>query len=218
MEKRDIFGKKQYKELLIQPAKINLSHYCFIAIRTELEQSLNFFTSIYQNTNYLFQLSKSVFDIDVDDNCFSFRSFEFKDTVSEHSAFCLVNKSVRKKQYLFGKDDKRSCYILPKQKTKNQISFSFQQENEPTEKSIDENDWDLFKRNIQDTSVNLMDKIDYIFPVEIRTYEILKPLFLNLPNIPFLNHQFIDPKNIRDMDTFFHQWCSYLDKLKDIIE
>ena len=119
MEKRDISGKKLYKKLSIKPVKHNLSHYCFIAIRTTCDNPLDFFTSIYQSTNYLFQLSKQNLDIAIHSQSFSFQSFEFQDIISEHIACCLVNKSQRKKQYLVGTNDKNSCYFLYLPKTTN---------------------------------------------------------------------------------------------------
>ena len=213
MERTDISGKKDYKELSIKPVKRNLSHYCFIAVRTLIEEPLNFFIAVYQQTNYLFQMSKHPLDMSNDTHRFSFHSFEFKDNMSEYAAFCIVNKSLKKEQYLFRETDKNSCYVLPRQKTKNKLSISFQSEEEETEISMEENDWNSFKRSMQKTSVNLMGKIDYVFPVDIQTYEILKPLMLNLPNIPFLNHQFIDLKQVMEIDSFFPQWQSHVDKL-----
>ena len=210
MEKRDIFGKKQYKELLVRPFRRNLSHYCFIAVRTNLDP-LDFFSAIYQHTDFLFQLSKQNLDRVVNSVCFSFQSFEYQDTLSEHRAFCFVNKSVNKEQYLFGKN-KNACYFLPQNKTENQISFSFIHEEEPVQKSREEDRWEDFKTHMQLSSVNLMGKMDYIFPVEIQTYEILKPLYSQFPNLFFLNHQFVDAKNIKDIDAFFSLYEEYIDE------
>lgn len=224
MEKRDITGKKYYKELFVKPVRQNISHYCFIAIRTTLEP-LDFFAGIYQHSNFLFSLSKHTLDVVIDSNSFSFQSFEFQDPLSEYIAFCLVNKSLHKDQYLLGIKDYNSCHLLQerqKQKQKqhkNQLSFSFQ-DNDDYEINEDgeENDWNSFKQNIQNTSVNLMGKIDYIFPVFIRTYEILKPLFLHFKNITSLNYMLVDPKNINDIELFFSQLNFHTDKLNEKVE
>ena len=201
MEKRDIFGKKLYKELSIKPIRRDLSHYCFVAVRTTFEP-LDFFSGIYQHSNYLFQLSEPCLEVVQGITRFSFQLFEYQDDndFSKYNVFCIVNKSVKDKQNLVGKN-KNSCYLLPQNRDKNQISLFFEEE-EATKKNKEEADWDLFKNTMQNSSVNLMNKIDYIFPVDIQTYEILKPLFFRLSDMPFLNHQFIDSKQIKDINSF----------------
>jgi len=203
MEKRDISGKKFYKELVIKPFQRDLSHYCFVAVRTTSDP-LNFFASIFQHSNYLFQLSKHTFDVVMDSICFTFQSFEIQDIISESTALCLVNKSVKKEQYLFGKN-KNACYILPHKRGENQISLSFENEEDITEHGSEEGNWNAFKNSMENTSVYLMGKIDYIFPVEIETYEILKPLFLKFSNLAFLNHQIINAKSINEIELFLSQ-------------
>lgn len=212
MEKRDISGKKQYKELLVKPFKRDLSHYCFVAVRTTLDP-LDFFAGIFRDSNYLFQLSKQTFDIVQNSICFSFQSFEIQDVLPEYKAFCIINKSINKEQYLFGKN-KNVCYLLSQKWSDNQISLSFENEVETTEQSDNENDWNTFKNSMVNTSVDLMGKIDYIFPVEIQTYEILKPLFLKFSNIEFLNHQIINPKSINEIDLFLSLFFEHIDKSK----
>jgi hypothetical protein len=76
-----------------------------------------------------------------------------------------------------------------------------------------EDDWDLFKNSMEQTSVNLMGKIDYLFPVEINMYNVLKPLFAEFSNISFLHHQCISSKNINAIDLLLFQWHSHIDKL-----
>ena len=203
MEKTDISGKKYYKEIKSPPFKWNLQHYCFIAVRTTLNP-LDFFASIYQHSDYLFQLSEHNWEMVRDSVCFLFQLFEYQDTLSEHKAFCLVNKSMDKPQYLLG-ENKNSCYYLSQKWTDNQISFSYEQEETATKKGREEDEWELFKKNMQNASVNLMDKIDYIFPVEIQTYEILKPLFKKFYTLNFLNHQLIPSKNIKQIDALLSQ-------------
>jgi len=146
---------------------------------------------------------------------FSFQSFEIQDTLSEHTAFCLVNKSIDKEQYLFGKN-KNACYILHQKRTENQISLFFENEEDKAEQNIEEDGWNAFKNSMENTSVNLMGKIDYLFLVEIQTYEILKPLFLKFPDISFLNHQIINPKNINEIDSFLSLYYAHIDKLRKI--
>jgi len=212
MEKRDISGKKQYKELLIKPFRRDLSRCCFIAVRTTLDP-LDFFAGIFRYSNYLFQLSKQTFDIVQNSICFSFQSFEIQDISPENTAFCLVNKSINKEQYLLGKN-KNACYLLPKKRSDNQISLSFENEIDKTEQGGEENDWNAFKNSMENTSVDLMGKIDYIFPVEIQTYEILEPLFLKFPDIEFLNHQNISPKSISEIDLFLSLFHEHIDKIR----
>jgi hypothetical protein len=191
------------KSELLKPFRWNLPHHCFIAVRTNSEP-LDFFANIYRYSDYLFQLSEQTLNVGEEPLCFSFQSFEHKDILSEHTAFCIVNKSMEKPQYLLG-IDKNACYFLPQKRTKNQISFSFEHNVEETEKGREEDDWEFFKKNMQDTSVNLMGKIDYLFPVEIQTYEILKSLFLKFSDLNFLNHQFINSKHIKDIGSFLSQ-------------
>jgi len=210
MEKRDLFGKKQYKELSIKPIKRNMSHYCFIAIRTAF-YPLDFFAGIYQHSNYLFQLSKHHLEIVQDSICTSFQTFEYQDDFSKYSVFCLVNKSINKEQYLVGKN-KNSCYILSQTRGKNQLSFSFDEQEETSPKDREEIDWELFKTNMQHTSVNLMNKIDYLFPVDVQTYEILKPLFFKFQNMDFLHYQFIDSKQIKDISSLLSVFYAYTEK------
>jgi len=211
MEKRDISGRKYYKKLNIKPIRRNLSHYCLIAVRTTLDP-LDFFAGIYQHSDYLFQLSEQTLDMEENTVCFSFQSFEYQDDLSEHSAFCIVNKSTDNEHYLLGKN-KNACYILPQKRDKNQISFPFENEAESAEKGMEEDDWNAFKTNMQNSSVNLMGKIDYLFPVDIQTYEILKPLFLTFSDIHFLNHQYINDKQVKNIDSFFSQYYVYIGEL-----
>jgi hypothetical protein len=204
MEKRDITGKKYYKELSIRPVKQNMEFYCFIAIRTKLEP-LEFFADIYQRTNYLFQLSASMLEI-VKTDYFSFRSFEYQDTLSDHVPHCLVNKSTHHEQYLLGYEENKSCFVIQQKQRKrknNQLSLPFEDDEESVDNDIDKNDWDVFKSNMEKHSINLAGKIDYLFPVEIHTYEILQPLFLYLYKIDSLSYTLINAKDIIDIDVFF---------------
>jgi hypothetical protein len=212
MEKRDITGKKYYKELSIKPAKQNMAHHCFIAVRTELEP-LEFFADIFQQTNYLFQLSRSALEVVSKTDYFSFRSFEFQDTLSDNLSFCIVNKSIHNEQYLFGRDEKNACFVLPqkywKQK-KNQLVLPFDDIGEDLEE--EKNDWDLFKNDMERSSINLMGNIDYLFPVEIHTYEILKPLFLYFPKMKSLHYTLINSKDVIDIDSFFPPWNTHVEE------
>jgi hypothetical protein len=215
MERRDITGKKYYKELSIKPIKQNIAHHCFIGIRTKLEP-LDFFSSIFLQTNYLFQLSKSSLEMLVKNDRFSFCLFEYQDTLSEHIVFCIVNKSMCQEQYLFGKEEKNACFVLHRKYWKrmnNQLSLSFEEDKEEDkiEEEIDkeQKEWDLFKTTMKKNSVNSAGNIDYLFPVEIRTYEILKPLFMYLSNMMFCNYTLINPRDITNIDFFFPQWYAY---------
>jgi hypothetical protein len=212
MERRDITGKKYYKELSIKPVKQNMDHYCFIAIRTKLEP-LEFFAGIFQRTNYLFQLSTSMLEMVVKTNYVSFRAFEFQDTLSDYVVHCLMNRSIHNEYYLLGNDEKNTCFVIPgkRRKHNNQLSLPFDDDDEETDTNKEKDDWDIFKTNMGKHSTNLAGKIDYLFPVEIRTYEILQPLFLYLPKMTFLSYMLINAKDIMGIDTFFHQWNAYLD-------
>ena len=211
MEKRDISGKKQYKEFLIKPFRKNLSHYCFIAVRTTSDP-LDFFTDIFQYSHCLFQLSEHPLEVVKNSISYSFQSFEIQDTLSEHIAFCLVNKSIEKGQYLLGKH-KNSCYLLHQKRENNQVSLFFDHEEKKTEQGREEDAWNAFKTDMENTSVDLMGKIDYFFLVEIQTYEILKPLFLKFPDMSFLNHQVINPKDINEIDSFLSLYYAHVDSL-----
>jgi hypothetical protein len=210
MAKRDISGKKYYKELKIKPIRQNLSHHCFIAVRTALSP-LDFFVGIYRYTDYLFQLSEQPLDIMINSTPFLFQTFDFQDTLSELTVSCIVNESISKEgeenHYLLGTKEKNTCFTLLQKREEKQLSIYFQTENEKNNKDWEENDWNLFKNNIERTSVNLMGKIDYIFPVKIKTYEMLKPLFLNFFNITSLRHQYIDSKHIKEIASLL----SYID-------
>jgi hypothetical protein len=215
MKKRDITGKKYYKELSIKPVKQNTDYHCFIAIRTKLEL-LDFFSHIFLQTNYLFQLSKSSLGMLIQNNYFSFRIFEYQDAFSDNLAFCIVNKSMHHEQYLFGKEEKNASFVLHQKywkQSKNQLSLSFEND-ETAEEEMDreKKDWNLFKTAMEKFSINLTGNIDYIFPVEIRTYEILKPLFLHLSRMRFLNYTLINPKDISRLDSFFPQWHTYTEQ------
>ncbi|MDR1182041.1 MAG: hypothetical protein LBL13_08710 [Bacteroidales bacterium] len=218
MEKRDITGKKYYKELSIKPVKRNMEHYCFIAVRTGKEP-LEFFSTIFQQTNYLFQLSKSVLEMVARTDYFSFRSFEFQDTLSDNLAFCIVNKSTHQEQYLFGKDEKNACFVLhPKywKSGRNQLSLPFSDMESDSED--EKNDWDLFKTDMGQFSTNLTKNIDYLFPVEIHTYEILKPLFLYFSKMKFLNYTLINPKDVTDIDSFFPHWFAHVEQSGKVMD
>jgi hypothetical protein len=169
-------------------------------VRTTFEP-LDFFAGIYQHSDYLFQLSEDSFEVEQNFVCYSFQSFEYQYNLSKRNVFCLVNKSIDEKQYLVGKS-KNSCYILPQKWDKNQFTFPFENEEEKIKKNREEAEWELFKSNMKNTSVDLMGKIDYLFLVDIQTYEILKPLFLKFSDIHFLNHQFIDAKQVNEIDSF----------------
>jgi uncharacterized protein YnzC (UPF0291/DUF896 family) len=217
MEKRDITGKKYYKELSIKQIKQNMAHHCLIAVKTELDP-LDFFSNIFIKSNYLFQLSKFTMEMVVENGYFSFRSFEFKDTLSDNIVFCIVNQSTYHERYLLGNDEKNSCFVLDQKywkQMKNQLSLSFE---DIEEIDGEKDDWNLFKANMGKSSVNLTGNIDYLFPVEIHTYEILKPLFLYLPQTEFLNYTLINPKDIANIDSFFFQWYTFVEKLNYITD
>lgn len=225
MERRDITGKKYYKELSIKPVKQNIAHHCFIAIRTKLEP-LDFFANIFLQTNYLFQLSKSPLEMIIKNDDFSFTLFEYQDTLSEHITFCIVNKSMDHEQYLFGKEETNACFVLHRKywkQTTNQLVLSFEddeikEKEEEEEMDKEKKDWEAFKINMGEFSTNLTGNIDYVFPIEIRTYEILKPLFMYLSKMRFCNYTLIQPQDITNIDFFFPQWYAYTENANPSID
>ena len=216
MSKRDITGKEYYKEIAFSPIKHNLAHYCFIAVRTTLT-SLDFFVELFKMTNYLFELSDSPLDIVIDSKNFIFQAFHCKDFQSEQLGICFLNGDIHKNHYLLGEKDEKACFSLAKMKNRNQLSFSF----EDLEKSEDtqnqdfdeEQNWTSFKELMQKKSTDLLGEADFLFPVSIQTYEILKPLFLEFPTMNFIHYRLISHAEITQVEALLMQWNHYYEKL-----
>jgi len=209
MPRRDFTGKEFYKNIALH-SKLNDNHYCFIGIRTMLD-SLDFFVKIFKDTNYLFELSGEPLEIPHHSEKFFFQSFLFHDTLSEHFIPCLVNKDTSDNQYLLGENKKNTCYVLNKSKKKNQLLLSFEDEDEGHEGQEEEQEnneeitdelkvWMSFKETMSETSTNLMGRIDFLFPVKVQTYEILKPLFLKFSSLHYINYRLVFPREIKEYD------------------
>ena len=216
MPKRDITGKEFYKDITLRSKKRETDNYCFIGVRTTFDM-LGFFLEIYNNTDYLFELSEFSLDVVIDSENFVFKSFLFKDSLSPHFALCFVNMDFNKNHYLLGGNHKNSCFLLKKSAKRNQLSFSFEEEGVPS--AIDEEkNWTQFKENMSDMTVDLMGEINFLFPVKIQTYEILKPLFLEFANMEQIIHRLILPHEIEGVDALRTQLDYFEEELMKEIE
>jgi hypothetical protein len=220
MERRDIIGTKQYKELIVKPVRQNPAHHGFIAVRSTLSP-LDFFSEIYQTTDYLFFLCRQPFEAFRDETSCGFSVFVHHDLFSEHSAVCMLNKDLSKNHALLGGHETDACFVIQKHKIQNQLFLPFGQDGEheedilPTETDRkEENQWNHFLHTLTETSIDLKGKIDFVFPVSIRTYEILKPLFLKFKTLPSLHYMFIQAKTVAAFDAFVAAYDIFYDKLE----
>ncbi|MDR1879210.1 MAG: hypothetical protein LBQ64_06580 [Bacteroidales bacterium] len=217
MEKRDITGKKQYKELSIRPVRHNTDHHAFILVKTAWA-TLDFFAEIYRQTDYLFGLSAQVFTTSVDSRSFAFRVFEYQDVLSEHIAFCIVNRDLDNKQFLLGSDEKNACFVFQKKKRTNQLLIDFDKDDEnPDQTDVldtrEESNWTKFKTTMLKNTVTLTGNTDFVFPVDIRTYDILRPLFLKIKDMHTLDYMFIPAKSVLNVDLFMSRSATFHDEL-----
>ncbi len=186
MPQRDITGKELYKEITFRSIKRDVGHYCFIALRTKLS-FLDFFVDIFKRTDYLFKLSAHSLEIVLDSRSFIFKVFQYQDPLSGQLVVCFINKDISKAHYLLGEKTENACFTLLKSKNRNQLSFSFDDEIQEEQNYDEQKNWTLFKEIMQKKSVDLMGEIDFLFPVKIQTYEILKPLFLEFINMDVIS-------------------------------
>ena len=207
MPRRDVTGKEFHKDIILQSKKRDSDNYCFIGVRTTLD-TVGFFLNIFNNTDYLFELSESSLDIVIDSENFVFKSFLFQDPLSKHIVLCFVNRDLNKNQYLLGEDEQNACFLLKKSEKRNQLSFSFEEDTDEQQGIGEDNysivdeetNWKHFKDTMSNTTVDLKGEINFLFPVKIQTYEILKPLFLELLNMQYITHRLIFPQEIEGVE------------------
>ena len=207
MPQRDITGKEFYKEIAFHSIKRNADYYCFIALRTKLSL-LDFFVDIFKNTDYLFELSENSLQIVLDSQNSVFKVFQYQDPFSEQFSICFINKDSNRNKYLLGENTENVCFTLSKNKNRNQLSFLFEEEEEPQEEQNydEQKNWTSFKETMQKKSVDLMGKIDFLFPVNIQTYEVLKPLFLEFTTMDNIHYRLILPLEIEGVNALITQW------------
>ena len=220
MPQRDITGKEFYKEIAFRSIKRNADYYCFIALRTKLSL-LDFFVDIFKKTDYLFKLSENSLQIVLDSQNFVFKVFQYQDPFSEQFSICFINKDSNRNKYLLGENSENAYFTLSKSKNRNQLSFLFEDEDEEVqeEQNYDEQkNWTSFKEIMQKKSVDLMGEIDFLFPLNIQTYEILKPLFLEFTNMDNIHYRLILPSEIEGVDALITQWKYFQETLgkKDV--
>ena len=218
MEKRettDIFGKKLNKNTKMKSAKQNLSYRYLLGVRTPADV-LTFSKMIYTETNYLFYISPDRFRMEDLDKSAEFQVFIHKDVISENKVFYLQNIAFEKDKTVLGCGENALFQLKQqkqpkrkKQKKINQISMSFNLEDEDFTASNQEygNEeiriWHECKSGLAENSAELMGKIDYLFPIQIETYEILKPLLQHFHKIQEIKYILIEPKQIKDAELFF---------------
>lgn len=209
METTDIFGKKPYKNTHVKSAKPSLD-YCYVLAMRSSADRLSFSKMIYTQTQYLFYISQERFQVKELDKQIEFQPFIHKDIISDNKVFYLQNESVDAKKLLLGiNGDALFQLKQKKQKRKNQSSFFFEEEtmdfdtlNQETDNS-EIRQWLDLKKSLALNAVNIAGKIDYLFPLRIETYEIIKPLLEYLPKMSEISYMLIEPKEIENAISFF---------------
>ena len=206
MEKRettDIFGKKLNKNTKMKSAKQNLSYRYLLGVRTPADV-LTFSKMIYTETNYLFYISPNRFRVEDLDKYAEFQVFIHKDIISENRVFYLQNVAFERDVNILG------CGENALFRLNNQLSMSFEDNENEVITELDHecgNDeiriWQECKSGLAKNSVELMGKIDYLFPIQIETYEILKPLLQHFHKMQEINYMLIEPEQINDAELFF---------------
>jgi len=216
MAKTDIFGKKPYKNTPIRSAKPIWDYCCVLALRTDADM-LRFSKMIYTETNYLFYISQNRFRVEELDKSATFQAFIHKDILSDNKVFYLQNTGFESDRTLLGYGDNALFPIKrQKRKQKNQISLYFEEEEADSteEESGEIQDWHDFKADLYRNSVDIMSKIDYLFPIQIETYEIVKPFLQHLPKMHEVNYMLLEPERFENADTFF----KYIDLMMEEIK
>jgi hypothetical protein len=212
MSKTDIFGKKPYKNTQVKSAKVDFLTYCYVlAVRTDADM-LRFSKLILTETNYLFSISQARFQAEELDKFSSFQAFVHKDIISDNKVFYLQNTGFESNRTILGYKSDALFQIKrqkQRQKRKNQLSLLFEEEaadlmdfNQEAD-SNEIRDWYDFKDDLSKNSVDIMGKIDYLFPMQIERYEILKPLLQHLHKIKEINYMLLDPERIENAASFF---------------
>jgi len=208
MSKTDIFGKKPYREIRLKLAKVDLTYRYVLAIRTDAD-ILVFPKMIYNETNYLFYISPKESQEENKDKLSDFQLFIHNDTVLAYTVFYLRNTNFDLNKRILGYDDSALFQIKrPPQKQKNQTTLILEKKADfmdfTSEDCGDEvQNWYDFKADLAQKSVDVMGKIDYIFPIQIETYEMLKPLLQQFSKMQELNYMLLEPKQINDAQSFF---------------
>ena len=201
LAKTDIFGIKPYKNVRVKSLKPNWGHCFIVAVRTDAD-ILTFSKMLYTEANYLFYIAKERFQIKTAD----FQAFIYNDILSENKVFYLQNTGFESDKTILGYQT-NALFPLKRQKRKrkNQLSFLFEKENaDLSEPNCNEmQNWHDFKADLAENSVDTMGKIDYLFPIQIATYEIIKPLLLHFPKMREMNYMLIEPERLSDAATFF---------------
>ena len=207
MSKTDIFGKKPYRNIQIKAAKAMLDYCYVLAIRTDADILLS--KAILMETNYLFYISKDKFQLNELDKSSAFQSFVHKDIISDNKVFYLQNTGFESNRRILGYGNTALFQLKrQKQKRRNQTALFFEEEEVDFMKQNQELDaeiqnWHDLKENLRKNSVDIMEKIDYLFPVRIETYEIVKPLLQYLPKMNEINYMLLEPERIENAKTFF---------------
>jgi hypothetical protein len=205
MAKTDIFGIKPYKNTWAKPPKPIWGYRYVLAIRTDADM-LSFSKMIYTETNYLFYISQNRFQVEELDKTAAFQAFIHKDIISENKVFYLQNTGFESDRTILGYGGNALFPIKPqKRKQKNQITLSFEEEDaDLAELDGDEiRNWYDFKDDLAKKSVNILNKINYLFPVQIETYEIVKPLLQHLYKMHEINYMLLEPEQIENAASFF---------------
>lgn len=221
MQKTDIFGKKPYKNTPVKSVKPMLKYCYLLAIRTDADIS-NFFKLIYTQTNYLFYLSQERFQMEELDKSAAFQSFIHKDVISDYKVFYLQNTGFESDKCILGYGN-NALFQLKKlkkrqRKQKSQISLYFERDAD-TDMEIESNEiksWYNLKSDLTKHSMNIMDKINYLFPIRIETYEIIKPLLLHLPKIQSINYMLIEPEQINNAVPLFMHFDLITERINSI--
>jgi len=219
MAKTDIFGIKPYRNTQVKSAKLNLGHCFVVAVRTDAEV-LAFSTMLYTEANYLFSISEKRFQVKELNELLEFQSGIYKDIVSDNKLFYIQNTDFKLNKNVLGYNS-QSLFQIKKlrRRRKNQLSLFFEKEekvdlNELKRQSVSEiQNWSDFKADLAGNAVDVMDKIDYLFPIQIETYEIIKPLLLLFPKMTDINYMLIEPERISDAISFF----MYIDQMNESI-
>ena len=217
MPRRDFTGKEFYKDTRFRSTERKADHYCFIGVRTSLD-AVGFFLDIFKKTDYLFELSESSLEIVINSENFVFKSFLFQDPLSNHFVLCFVNKDLNKNRYLLGGDAQNACFLLKKSKKRDQLSFSFEEEQQEIREDSysimdEETSWAQFKETMSNTAIGLSGEIDFLFPIKIHTYEILKPLFLEFAKMQDITYRLVFPREIEGVDALITQWEHFYEEL-----
>jgi len=219
MSKTDIFGKKPYREMAVKSAKPDLNYCCVLAIRSRADR-VSFLKKIYDETGYFFSIFPDKFQAEEMDIFSKFQSFVHTDEILNCKVMFLQNTDAETNKQILGYDG-NALFQIKKQKQKPQNQISLLLEEQPDimdfkqEEYGDEiQNWYDFKTNLAKNSVNIMGKIDYIFPLRIETYEIVQSLLQHLPKMQDFNYMLLEAKQIDDAISFF----MYMDLMREQIE